>query len=165
MLNGWVQGMGYPPCARSLTHWIPPKELAFKMSVWNASANIGAGLVVVICSYLLSYYGNWRLCFFVPAGLAFLCTGFLWFRLPDTPPSVGLPEVEGTETKAAENEADDWKAVAVKIRLQQPLYLVAFLCPVLPLHHSICLARLGANPAHASQACPTRPRRLDGRRF
>ena len=90
MINGWFQGMGFPPCARAFTHWVPPRELATKMSIWNASTNIGAGLVVVMCSYLLSYYGNWRLCFFVPATLAFLCAVFLWFALPDTPP-VGRP--------------------------------------------------------------------------
>ena len=28
MLNGWVQGMGFPPCARLMAHWFPPKELA-----------------------------------------------------------------------------------------------------------------------------------------
>ena len=120
MINGWFQGMGFPPCARAFTHWVPPKELATKMSIWNASTNIGAGLVVVMCSYLLSYYGNWRLCFFVPAGLAFLCSVFLWFALPDTPPSVGLPEVEGTQPKTAASESDDWKAVAVKHVFSNP---------------------------------------------
>ena len=120
MINGWFQGMGFPPCARAFTHWVPPKELATKMSIWNASTNIGAGLVVVMCSYLLSYYGNWRLCFFVPAGLAFLCSVFLWFALPDTPPSVGLPEVEGTQAKTAASESDDWKAVAVKHVFSNP---------------------------------------------
>src|SRR5262245_12846182 len=25
MLNGWFQGMGFPPCARLLTHWFSPK--------------------------------------------------------------------------------------------------------------------------------------------
>ncbi len=59
MINGWFQGMGFPPCARAFTHWVPPKELATKMSIWNASTNIGAGLVVVMCSYLLSYL--WQL--------------------------------------------------------------------------------------------------------
>ncbi len=43
MINGWFQGMGFPPCARAFTHWVPPKELATKMSIWNASTNIGAG--------------------------------------------------------------------------------------------------------------------------
>src|ERR1035437_9636438 len=48
MINGWFQGMGFPPCARAFTHWVPPRELATKMSIWNASTNIGAGLVVVM---------------------------------------------------------------------------------------------------------------------
>jgi OPA family glycerol-3-phosphate transporter-like MFS transporter/OPA family sugar phosphate sensor protein UhpC-like MFS transporter len=34
----------------------------------------------------------------VPAAIAFLCAVLLWFNLPDTPPSVGLPEVEGTRS-------------------------------------------------------------------
>jgi len=37
MINGWVQGMGFPPCCRVLTHWFPPGELATKMSIWNIS--------------------------------------------------------------------------------------------------------------------------------
>ena len=28
VVNGMLQGTGFPPCARLLTHWIPPKELA-----------------------------------------------------------------------------------------------------------------------------------------
>src|ERR1035437_10291009 len=126
MINGWFQGMGFPPCARAFTHWVPPKELATKMSIWNASTNIGAGLVVVMCSYLLTYYGNWRLCFFVPAALALLCSVFLWFALPDTPPSVGLPEVEGTQSKPTAGDSDDWKAVAVKYVFSNPyIWLLA----------------------------------------
>ena len=37
VINGMLQGTGFPPCARLLTHWIPPTELATKMSVWNTS--------------------------------------------------------------------------------------------------------------------------------
>ncbi len=98
MLNGWVQGMGFPPCARLMTHWFSPKELATKFSIWNTSHSIGAGLVVVVCGYLAGY--GWRLCFFVPAGLAILCSIFLVVWLRDTPPSLGLPEVEGTAQSA-----------------------------------------------------------------
>lgn len=98
MLNGWVQGMGFPPCARLMAHWFSPKELATKMTVWNTSHSIGAALVVVLCGYLATY--SWRLCFFVPAGLAFLCSIFLLATLRDTPPSLGLPEVEGTQQSA-----------------------------------------------------------------
>jgi len=37
IFNQYCQGMGYPPCARILPHWIHPSELATKMSVWNTS--------------------------------------------------------------------------------------------------------------------------------
>ena len=98
MLNGWVQGRGFPPCARLMAHWFSPKELATHYSIWNTSHSIGAGSVVVLCGYLATYH--WRLCFFVPAGLAILSSLFLLAALRDTPPSLGLPEVEGTEQKA-----------------------------------------------------------------
>jgi sugar phosphate permease len=100
-LNGWFQGMGFPPCARLLTNWFSPKQLATKMSIWNMSHPIGGGLIVIICGYLVGI--NWRLCFFIPAALALACALFLWFTLPDTPPSVGLPEVEGTEYLKADD--------------------------------------------------------------
>ena len=66
------------------------------MSIWNTSHSIGAGFIVILCGYIVSY--NWRLGFFVPAALAFAVAIFLKFSLPDLPESVGLPEVEGTES-------------------------------------------------------------------
>jgi len=110
MLNGWVQGMGFPPISHLMTHWFPPKELATKQSIWNTSHSIGAGLVVVLCGYLVTIH--WRLCFFVPAALALIGSIFLWRLLPDTPPSVGLPEVPGTERLAGRaDHGDDFKAL------------------------------------------------------
>lgn len=91
LLNGWVQGMGFPPCARLLTHWFTPEKLVTRMAVWNISHTIGGGLIVIMCGYLVVW--DWRLCFFVPAALAIICSVYLWRTLPDTPASVGLPEV------------------------------------------------------------------------
>lgn len=126
MLNGWFQGMGYPPCGRLMAHWIPPRELATKMSIWNASTNIGAGAVVVLCGYLIHRFGDWRLCFFVPATVAYLCAAALWFALPDTPPSVGLPEVEGSHIKSRAGERHDWWAVLFRHVLSNPwIWLLA----------------------------------------
>ncbi len=126
MLNGWVQGMGFPPIARLMTHWFPPKELATKMSVWNTSHSIGAGLVVVLCGYLATI--NWRLCFFVPAAIAIIGAIFLWFTLPDTPPSVGLPEVEGTESAGAHpGNSEDYKAfLRENVFRNKYIWLVSF---------------------------------------
>jgi OPA family glycerol-3-phosphate transporter-like MFS transporter/OPA family sugar phosphate sensor protein UhpC-like MFS transporter len=92
--NGWFQGIGYPPCARLMTHWFPPHQLATKMGTWNISHSLGAGIVVVMCGYLVPY--NWRLCFFVPAGIALFGAATLTIMLRDTPESLGLPAIEGT---------------------------------------------------------------------
>lgn len=58
MLNGWVQGMGFPPISRLMTHWFPPQQLATKQSLWNTSHSIGAGLVVILCGYLVARRGR-----------------------------------------------------------------------------------------------------------
>ncbi len=114
MLNGWFQGMGFPPCARLMANWFPPRQLATKFSIWNCSHNIGSILIVLLCGFLVSgnfFAPNWRLCFLVPAAIAIFAAVLIWFLMPDTPPSVGLPEVEGTRTQAEEHESQkDFKA-------------------------------------------------------
>ena len=54
LVNGYLQGMGVPPCVSLLSHWIRPKELPTKQSIWNTSHSIGAGLVVLLCGFLLT---------------------------------------------------------------------------------------------------------------
>jgi len=108
MLNGWFQGMGFPPCARLIANWFPPGQLATKFSVWNSSHNIGSIFILLLCGFLVSgslFAPNWRLCFFVPAAIAMVIAILLWFMLPDTPPSVGLPEVAGSHMDTPENES------------------------------------------------------------
>jgi OPA family glycerol-3-phosphate transporter-like MFS transporter/OPA family sugar phosphate sensor protein UhpC-like MFS transporter len=92
MANGWVQGMGFPPCCRLMTHWFPPGQLATKMSIWNTSHSIGGATAVVVCGYLASQFG-WRWSFHGPAILCTLAGVILFFLLRDTPSSVGLPEI------------------------------------------------------------------------
>ncbi len=58
ILNQYFQGMGYPPCARILPHWIHPSQLATKMSIWNCSHSIGAALAVVACGYIMGTMGT-----------------------------------------------------------------------------------------------------------
>ncbi|HEX3625517.1 MAG TPA: MFS transporter [Verrucomicrobiae bacterium] len=108
VLNGWFQGMGFPPCARLTSNWFPPKQLAAKFSIWNLSHNIGSVGVVLLCGFLVSgslFAANWRLCFFVPAVIALVIAVVLWLLLPDTPQSVGLPDHEGTHVDLPENES------------------------------------------------------------
>jgi OPA family glycerol-3-phosphate transporter-like MFS transporter/OPA family sugar phosphate sensor protein UhpC-like MFS transporter len=94
-LNGWFQGFGFPPVTRLMTHWFPPQRLATVMSVWNSGHSIGGAGVAILCQYLVVY--NWQLCFFVPAAIAFVGAIALAIALRDTPESMGMPPVKGTE--------------------------------------------------------------------
>lgn len=58
VLNGWTQGMGFPPCTKILTHWIHPRELATKMAMWNTSHSFGAVMALALCGFLVTVH-NW----------------------------------------------------------------------------------------------------------
>ncbi|MBI2516203.1 MAG: MFS transporter [Opitutae bacterium] len=111
MLNGWVQGMGFPPCCRLMTHWFPPGQLATKMSIWNTSHSLGAWAAAIFGGYIVQF--GWRWCFFAPAILCTFAGGVLFILLRDTPSSVGLPEitVAGTVSTHGEDKSSaDYKA-------------------------------------------------------
>ena len=58
VLNNIFQGSGFPPCARLLSHWIPPQELATKQSIWNTSHSIGASLLAILCGFIMANMGT-----------------------------------------------------------------------------------------------------------
>ena len=99
ILNGWTQGMGFPPCAKMLTHWIHPKELATKMSIWNTSHSFGSALALGLCSLLFAFGRGWRWCFYVPAVLAALAAVFCFFCVKDGPQEDGLPELDLSDVR------------------------------------------------------------------
>lgn len=115
MINGWVQGIGFPPCARLMAHWFSPKELAFKMGIWNTSHCIGAAVVGLLCAGVLMIHDDWRLCFLVPAALAIITSGLLAMYLRDTPESVGLPPVAGTYSAAVEKHRPVWNVLVERV--------------------------------------------------
>jgi OPA family glycerol-3-phosphate transporter-like MFS transporter/OPA family sugar phosphate sensor protein UhpC-like MFS transporter len=92
-LNQWAQGMGFPPCAKSMAHWFSPRERNRTFGLWHTSHMIGAGLIMLLTGYLVTHYG-WRSCFYVPAGIALFGVLILLIFLRDTPASLGLPPVE-----------------------------------------------------------------------
>ena len=107
VVNQFFQGTGFPPCAKLIAFWIPPKELATKMSVWNTSHSIGGGLVAKICGVIMGLgaigaanqgVGMWRWCFWSMAILGALGLVLMLFWLPGTPKEEGLPDLPGTES-------------------------------------------------------------------
>ena len=93
--HGWVQGMGFPSCSKMITHWVHPKELATKMSIWLTTCNAGTITALGLCSLILGPLGlNWRWCFWVPGALAALIAAFCFFCLKASPTEAGVHELE-----------------------------------------------------------------------
>ena len=119
VVNQFFQGTGFPPCAKLIAFWIPPKELATKMSVWNTSHSIGGGLVAKICGVIMGLgaigaanqgVGMWKWCFWSMAILGFLGLLLMLVWLPGTPKDEGLPDLPGTE-EVGENSSSSRKDV------------------------------------------------------
>ncbi len=103
-LNGFVQGMGWPPCGRSMGHWFSVRERGTIFSVWNTSHNVGGGIAGILAAWAALHFG-WRNAFFFPAMISIIGAVYLFFRLKDTPQSLGLPPVEEYRNDYPEDEA------------------------------------------------------------
>ncbi len=94
-INGWFQGMGYPPCGRVVVQWFSTNERGWKGSLWNTSHNLGAGalpFLVALGLYLTE--NNWRAAFWVPAVVALVVAIIAFVLIRDNPTAVGLPPID-----------------------------------------------------------------------
>ncbi len=106
-LNGWFQGMGWPPCGRIMTHWFSDKERGIKMSVWNVAHNIGGALVPTLALTGLTIFSTWRGMFYFPAIISIIVGFGILIFLRDTPQSVGLPAIEEYKNDYPDVKVDD----------------------------------------------------------
>jgi OPA family glycerol-3-phosphate transporter-like MFS transporter len=93
-LNGWVQGMGWPPCGKTMVHWFSTKERGLTVSVWNTAHNIGGALVATFALVGVTLFHDWGAKFYFNALIAAAAAVGVYFLLHDTPQSCGLPPVE-----------------------------------------------------------------------
>ena len=106
-LNGWFQGMGWAPCARTLTHWFSDRERGTKFAVWNVAHNVGGGLCGPICNAALWLMGGWLCIFYVPGAVSIAAGVLVLIFLRDTPQSVGLPPIEEYKDDFPDTGVDD----------------------------------------------------------
>lgn len=118
-VNGWAQGMGWPPCARTITHWFCDSERGTKFAIWNLAHNVGGGIVGPIINLILafmttigimSFWGDksaFYIIFYAPAFLAFSMGILILIFLRDTPQSCGLPPIEEYKNDYPETCVDD----------------------------------------------------------
>ncbi|ANZ32681.1 glycerol-3-phosphate transporter [Staphylococcus carnosus] len=101
-LNGWFQGMGWPPSGRVLVHWYSVSERGSKTALWNVAHNVGGGLMAPIATWGISmtalynfgYLKGFEGAFIYPAVFAIIIAIISFFLVRDTPQSQGLPPIE-----------------------------------------------------------------------
>lgn len=132
-LNGFAQGMGWPPCGRSLGHWFSIKERGIFFAIWNTAHNAGGFLIAVLAPFTLQALG-WQFAFYVPAIIAGVSALYLFWRLRDTPQSVGLPPIEDFKPEDykdakvdedAERERTTYELIVKDVLLNRYIWLFA----------------------------------------
>ena len=129
-LNGLAQGMGWPPCGRTMGHWFSENERGLTFSTWNTSHNVGGGIAGYLAAWALVYFGGWQYAFYVPGVIALLGSVYIFARLRDTPQSVGLPPVEEYRNDypavgAAERELSYRELLLDNVLLHKWIWLLA----------------------------------------
>lgn len=93
-LNGWFQGMGWPPSGRTMVHWFSIKERGTKMAIWNVAHNIGGGLMAPLAILGVEVFADWHAKFYFPGLVALAIAGIIFLLVRATPQSEGLPPIE-----------------------------------------------------------------------
>ena len=94
LLNGWFQGMGWPPSGRVMVHWFSIKERGTKMSIWNVAHNVGGGLIGPLAILGVAWFNDWHAKFYLPGMIAVFIAFLIYFLVRDRPRAVGLPSIE-----------------------------------------------------------------------
>jgi OPA family glycerol-3-phosphate transporter-like MFS transporter len=93
-LNGWVNGMGWAPCGKTMVHWFSTRERGRAVSIWNVAHNIGGALVAVIALWGVWLFDDWGAKFYFNALVAAVVAAIAFALMRDTPQSCGLPPIE-----------------------------------------------------------------------
>ena len=94
LLNGWFQGMGWPPSGRVMVHWFSPSERGTKMAIWNVAHNIGGGMVGPIAILAMAMFADWHSILYVHGFFSLAIALLVFAMVRDTPQSEGLCTIE-----------------------------------------------------------------------
>ena len=103
LINGWLQGMGYGPCSRSLVYWFDDEERTLWGSIWNLAHNFGGALAPALAGLGLAIAGNNAM---ARAHAAYWLPGIVVRVLyPGRHPRISWDAVRGTVPPPAGQEA------------------------------------------------------------
>lgn len=130
-VNGWFQGMGWPPSGRVMVHWFSKKERGTKMSIWNIAHNVGGGLVGPIADWSMRLFEVWQSILFLPGFIAIAISVLAFCLIRDTPPSQGLPPIDvyhgevSTQPEVHELQPSLWDTIEKYVLGNKLLWYIA----------------------------------------
>lgn len=144
-LNGWFQGMGWPPCGRVMVHWFAETERGTMMSIWNVAHNVGGGLIGPLAILGMMLFNSWQSLFYFPALITIFLTGIVLLTVRDTPQSVGLPPIEEykNEYPAVADNTDREKELTTKEILFKYVFVNKYLWYIAIANIFVYLVRYG----------------------
>lgn len=92
--NGWFNGMGWPPCGKTMVHWWSTRERGRIVSTWNVAHNFGGAAVAFFATWAVGAFHDWGATFWFNAAIAAGIAVFIALTLRDSPQSCGLPPIE-----------------------------------------------------------------------
>lgn len=92
-LNGTLQGVGGPCCARILTTWFAGPERGTYWGMWNIAHNLGGFAAPLIAGGFAKAMG-WKWGMWAPGIIGLLVGVFVLLACKDKPEDVGYPPVE-----------------------------------------------------------------------
>ncbi|MGZ2368649.1 glycerol-3-phosphate transporter [Ancylomarina sp. YFZ004] len=109
LLNGWFQGMGWPPSGRVMVHWFSIRERGTKMSIWNVAHNVGGGIIGPLAILGVAIFADWHSILYFPGFVALGVAFIAWLLIRDTPQSCGLPNIEKYKDDYPDNYSEKYE--------------------------------------------------------
>lgn len=98
-MNGMLQGVGAPCCARILTSWFAAKERGTYWGMWNIAHNMGGFLAPILAGTAAKLYG-WQWGMFAPGIVGVVMGLLILAAVRDSPEAIGYPPVEARKEAA-----------------------------------------------------------------
>ncbi|HIW31115.1 MAG TPA: MFS transporter [Candidatus Luteococcus avicola] len=132
-VNGWFQGMGWPPCGRVLVHWFSTNERGWKTAIWNCAHNVGGMSVGALSAWGLAISGGkWQAAFWLPALFALAVAAIAFWLIRDRPEAIGLAPIEEhrndpakVETDLSDEKLTYWQTVVRHVLLRPTMIYLA----------------------------------------
>jgi len=103
-LNGTLQGVGGPCCARILTTWFASKERGTYWGMWNIAHNLGGFAAPLVAGGFAKSMG-WKWGMWAPGIIGLVVGCLVLFTCRDKPEDLGFPPVEPAAVKPKSDKA------------------------------------------------------------